>query len=270
VTGPQGFYTLIQYSAAPERHEFVNIGVALFVPDRRFVAARFSRTQRRVERLFGRQSKGFLDAIKAGFARRLEVEFAERFDVERLNSFAKTRANNIRITRILPIRVNNPRDDLDELFDTLVGDDAQGRRLPKVTFELRRRFERAGVAKFLQKPLPIRLPQGVTIEVPFAYRNGAFNLIDPVRLSGDANEALAQASVRAIESQWLRQHSREQGEPAELVVIGEFAGQKKRFVSAVNQLMQERDVRFYDMKNLEPLINDIRETAVQQELITGN
>jgi hypothetical protein len=253
----KGFYALLQYSPVPERYEFVNIGVALFVPEQKHVGVRFSRTHKRVEKLFGRQSKAFMDSLKAGLARRLHTEFSEHFDVGRFAAFAKTRANKIRVANILPIVVDEPRVDLDELFKELVQ-------------ELKREFERAGVAKYLQRrPYPVLLPQGVKIEAPYAYRNGALNLIDPVRLSGDAGDALGQASKRAIESQWLRQFSQERGDPKDLVVVGEFSGQRRPFVEGVKELMEERNVKFYDMRELEPLLEDIRKNADQKPL-TGS
>lgn len=266
----QGFYALLQYGPAPERYEFVNIGVALFVPEQKHVGVRFSRTQRRVEKLFGRQSKGLLDALKAGLARRLETDFSERFDIGRFEAFAKTRANKVRVANILPILVDDSKADLDELFEELVGEEKPARRLPRIGLELTRRFEHAGVAKYLEKrPHPIHLPQGIKIEAPYGYRNGALNLIDPVRLSGDVSDALGQASKRAIESQWLRQYSQEQGNPTELVVVCDFSGQRKPFVHGIKELMAERHVKFYDMQQLDPLLEEIRTNAAHLRL-TGN
>jgi Protein of unknown function (DUF3037) len=267
----QGYYALLQYGPAPERQEFVNIGVALFVPEQRDVRVRFSRTQKRVEKLFGRQSKGFLDALKAGIEKRLQTEFSEDFDVKRFQAFAKTRANKLRIASILPILIDEPRSDLDELFQELVGDEEPVRRRHRINFELKNKFEQAGVSKYIQRrPSPVQLPQGVTIEAPYAYRNGAFNLIDPVRLSGDASEALAQATKRAVESHWLRQYSQQQGDPKDLVVVGDFHGQRRQFVNAVKQLMADGAVTFYDMRAIDPLIEDIRKNASQQALFAGS
>jgi hypothetical protein len=87
------------------------------------------------------------------------------------------------------------------------------------------------VEKLLEKPAPIELSQGVTIEAPWAYRNGAYNLIEPVRLEGPASEALAQASKRAVEGKWLREFTTEA--PKRLVVVGEVTGQELSFVRGV-------------------------------------
>jgi hypothetical protein len=164
----------------------------------------------------------------------------------------------MRVSSLLPIVVDDADADLDQLFNSLVGEDEISSRRRKVSAELKDKFEVAGVDAFLQKPNPVRLPQGVTIEVPFAYQNGAYNLIDPVRLHGDAGDALAQASERAVKGQWLHQYSKRIGNLQQLVVVGDFASQDDSFRHAVRQMMQEHYVRLYDLNQVQPLIDDIR------------
>jgi hypothetical protein len=253
----QGYYALLQYSAIPERFEFVNVGVALFVPDRRLVKVRFSHGLKRVERLFGKQPSGYLDVLKSNFESRLLSEAAS-LNLERLVKFANSRANKMRVSNLLPIVVDDADADIDQLFNSLVGEDEISPRRRKVSAELKDKFEVAGVDAFLQKPEPVRLPQGVTIDAPFAYQNGAYNLIDAVRLHGDAGDALAQASERAVKGQWLHQYSKHAGKLRQLVVVGDFASQDHSFRHAVHQMMQEHYVRLYDLNEVQPLIEDIR------------
>jgi Protein of unknown function (DUF3037) len=255
----QGLYALIQFSAAPERFEFINIGVLLIDAERRFFGARFAQNSRRLDRAFGPQSKPYLDAIKVGINNRLKAEIGADWNIGRLQSFARSRANGIRISKLLPIAVeDDPEAILMELFHSLVGDEEIVHRLPKVTAELRKKFERAGVDKLVEKPRPIDLPQGITIEAPYAYQNGSYNLIEPVRLRGPATDALAQASKRAVQGKWLHDYSAQSGRPARLVVVGEVAGQDPSFVHALKEMMVDHSVRFYDMKNIDPLVQDIK------------
>jgi Protein of unknown function (DUF3037) len=253
---PRGLYGLIQFSPAPERLEFINIGALLVDVDRRFFGVRFSQNIRRLDRVFGPQSKPYLEALKAGLANRLKAELGSEWNLERLKSFIGSRANSVRISKLLPIVVDDPNADLDELFVTLVGDQEVIPRQPKVASELRKKFAQAGVEKLLEKPAPIELPQGVTIEVPWAYRNGAYNLIEPVRLGGPASEALAQASKRAVEGKWLREFTTEA--PKRLVVVGEVTGQELSFVRAISEMMADHDVRFFDIEDIDPLLRDIK------------
>lgn len=270
MSGKQGYYALVQFSPEPDRYEFVNIGVALFGPDHRYVGSKFSRSLRRVERLFGRQIKGYFEVLKHAFARRLEVEFARGWNQEKLERFAKSRANNIRISQLLPIVVEDPTADLDDLFTKLVGENGGVTRQPKVELELRRKFDRAGVAAYLQKPDPIVLPEGIVIDAPYGYRNGVYNLIDPVRLSGDPRQALERAGRRAIEGQWLHLHSREIGNPKNLIVVGELSGQEPAFAKAVSKMMADHDVVLFDMRNVEQLVDDIRRNAPKNRVGTDN
>jgi Protein of unknown function (DUF3037) len=189
----QGYYALLQYSDAPERLEYINIGVALFLPSRKEVHVRFSNGLRRVERLFGKQPQGFMNLLKADFAGRLS-QFKEA-NFEQLSKFANSRVNKIRIAGLQPILVErDPEMEINELFDQLVGEDEVGSRRKRVAAILKDKLEVAGVDLFLEKPEPVVLPQGVTVDAPYAYQNGAYNLIEPVRLNGDGVDSLAQAS----------------------------------------------------------------------------
>jgi phosphomannomutase len=80
-------------------------------------------------------------------------------------------------------------------------------------------------------------------------------------LGGDPFDALAQASKRAIEGQWLRQYSNARGQPKQLVVGGDFSQQEEKFVEAVGDMMRHHGVKLYDLENVEPLVGEIRESA---------
>lgn len=256
----QGYYALLQFSAAPERFEYVNIGVALFLPRLKEVQVRFSHGLRRVERLFGKQPAGYLDLLKADFEGRLSQFKAASF--EDLSKFANSRVNKLRIAGIQPILIErDPEVELSALFDHLVGEDEIGPRRRKVASELKDKFEVAGVDLFLEKPAPIKLPQGVTLDAPYAYQNGAYNLIDPVRLNGDGADPLAQASERAVKGQWLWQYSKHIGHLKQLVVVGDFSAADDSFRSAVGQMMKEHSVRLYDLERIDGLIEDIRKNG---------
>lgn len=256
----QGFYALLQFSAVPERFEFVNIGVALFLPHKREVLCRFSNGLRRVERLFGKQPEGYFNVLKVDFQSRLSQLKIANF--EALEKFANSRANKIRIAKLLPILVErDPNIEIDELFNLLVGNDEIGPKRRRVASVLRDKFHEAGIEPFLDKPDPIKLPQGVVIDAPYAYQNGAYNLIDPVRLSGASADGLAQASERAVKGQWLWQTSRNEGRAKQLVVVGDFSSTDGSFRSAVGQMMKEHSVRLYDLEEVAPLVDDIRKHA---------
>jgi hypothetical protein len=256
-----GRYALIQYSAAPERFEFVNIGVVLIDPNSRFFGLRFAQSSKRIDQMFGKQPRLFLPAVKSGLQNRLRAELGSEWDIGRLEKFAASRANSIRLSKLQPILIEDAEQDLNDLFRSLVFDEGPSHRQPKVATELKRRFERAGVERFVEKPQPVNLPQGVKIEAPYAYQNGAYNLIDPVRLTGEPGEAFAQASKRAVQGQWLFQYSKASAKPQQLVVVGDIGSQESSFVAGVRKMMSEHSVKFYDMQHVDPLLEDIKKNA---------
>jgi hypothetical protein len=257
----RGFYALLQFSPLPERYEFVNIGVLLVVPSERFIGVRYSHGLKRVEKLFGKQPANYFEVLKAAFEQRIKLEFSNEFSLEHIEQFAKSRANQMRISKLLPVAVDQPQFDLDALFESLVGENEIIHRQPKVAVELKKKFEKAGIAMFVRKPEPVRLPEGVTIDAPYSYQNGSLNLIDPVRLSADSADALAQASKRAIEGQWLRNFSKNSSAPKQLIVVADFEDQEPKFVRAINDVMREHQVKLYELDECEPLIEDIRKNA---------
>jgi hypothetical protein len=242
--------------------EFVNIGVVLFAPQDRSVRVRMSDDSRRIDRFFGKQEKAYLKVVRDSFAARLQSEFSSRWEKPQIERFADLRANDVRMSKPLPILVEEPEKDLADLFGFLVGVPKPSARLPKIASELKRRFAYAGIEPLVDiKPAPIDLPEGVRIEAQYGYQNGAYNLIDAVRLAGEPNEALAKASQRAVQGQWLWKESFGSGNGKRLVVVAEFDEQQENFVSAVSEMMRDHQVRLYDIKHLSPLIQDIRVNA---------
>lgn len=122
MSSKQGFYSIIQFSPVPDRFEFINIGVVLVAPGHRFYGVRFSKGMKRIEKLFGKQQGSYLASLKEGLRNRLEVELSRDFSRERFEKFAESRANEIRISKPLPLLVDQPEADLEDLFHSLVGE----------------------------------------------------------------------------------------------------------------------------------------------------
>lgn len=127
---PSGRYALIQYGAAPERFEFVNIGVVLVDPNSRFLGLRFAQSFKRIDQMFGRQPRPFLSAMKIGLQNRIQAELGPEWNLDRLQNFAASRANSVRLSKFQPILIENAEQDLNELFGSLVVDEEPAHRLP--------------------------------------------------------------------------------------------------------------------------------------------
>lgn len=254
----KGYYALVQYSPFPERHEFVNVGVLLCVPEEQFLQVKFTDSQHRIERLFGRQDVNFIISQQKALETRLKIEKTQYLDVEALERFARLRANTLRITPLWPAAVGEPCAYLQALFEEMVDEDIVKKRFPPIQSKLKNAFKEAGVLRYLAKPAPVALSDyGITVSAPFAYQNGHFNLIESMRLDKNPGEALKEAGKRAVEGCWLAK-----AEPDKrLVVVGDFSHHPEKFYGAVNDLMRDHQVHLYRLDTLQPLIQEIEQAA---------
>lgn len=258
----QGKYALIQFCPVPERQEFLNIGLVLLVPAARFIGVRITRGQSRVERVFGKQSKGYLGAVKEAFENRLRSELSRDPDGSSLGEFARKRANEIRLSPLLPILVNDPETSLTALFAELVGEDEKPPREPRMRRKLQEAFVKNRVEQFLDGPSEIDLPEyGLTVHVPYGYQNGCYNLIDAMRVPQAPHEALREAGKRAIEGGLIWKHFEQSENCKRLVVVGDFASQSNEFYHAVRDQFNEANVRLFRFDDLNPLFRDILSNA---------
>ena len=147
---------------------------------------------------------------------------------------------------------------MDGLFERLVGDVPRMKRGRRPSSKVADAFRLRGVDKLLVKPEPVYLPGGVKIDAPFAYQNGAFNLIEAVSLAGDPDKVLNRASPHMIEGELLYQQTAF-ADPKRLVVVGDEAdAQDAGFLDMVLSQMERHHVRFYTIDDIDPLVNDIR------------
>lgn len=254
----QGKYALVQYCPVPERLEFVNIGLMLVVPDQPYLEIRFATGQSRVDRLFGKQSKAYLDALKASFRSRLLDQFKVDPKGKYFDDFAARRANEIRLSPLQPILVSDVVADFNELFGSLVGDQEPIQREPQIRRKLREAFIKHGVDNLLEKPDEIDLPEyDLSLSVPFGYQNGCYNLIDGMRLPPQAAEGFKEAGKRAIEGNLIWKHF-ENGPRKKLVVVGDFSRQSNGFYNAVKDQFAQAHVGLYRLDDMRPLYDDIQ------------
>lgn len=254
----QGKYALVQYCPVPERLEFVNIGLLLMVPNQPYLEVRFAKGQTRVERLFGKQSKAHLDALKASFRARLLDQFKLDPHGRHFEEFAARRANEIRLSPLQPILVTDVLADFDELFVSLVGEQEPVQREPQIRRRLREAFVKHGVDNLLDKPDEIELPEyDLSLSVPFGYQNGYYNLIDGMRLPPQAAEGFKEAGKRAIEGNLIWKHF-ENGPRKKLVVVGDFSKQSDGFYNAVKDQFAQANVGLYRLDDMQSLYDDIQ------------
>ena len=258
-----GKYALVQFCPVPERMEFLNIGVVLIVPELEYVGVKLSRSNARIDRVFGRQSSVYLDDVKGSFESRLLREFSERFDEEHISSFARKRANDVRISAIQSVMVDEPARSLEALFLELVGKDVAVSREPRIRKKLKEAFASNRVEHYLEKPEEIALPEyGLMINAPYAYQNGCYNLIDGMRISENISDGLREVGKKAIEGNLLWKHFENSGRDCKrLIVVGDFSQQSNAFYHAVEDQLQDANMKLYRLDDLAPLLNDIQANA---------
>lgn len=260
MSGRQGFYSVVQYVPFPERFEFMNVGVVVLAPAINRVEVRFAPDYSRIAKIFGKFDRAQLKSALDSLARRLQHDFGVGYwSVDALHRFVEMRSGNVQMSSPLSILLDDdPAEISDRLLKEMVIARPKRLRASTATSQFKRHLANARVLDLVDtSPDPIVLPQGVQIRVPYGYQNGSYNLIDPIRLAGPVEEALKNASSRAIEGQWLAEHSA-QSKPKRLVVVGDLSDQPERFASDLKDVMRNHEVRFYEMDDMDELIEDIR------------
>jgi len=185
----KAFYSLIQFCPDVGRQETFNVGLVLFRPAPHLVDVRLAEG-------FGVNAPNDLgldpdlfEATKRAFRNRL-VDEARRFrGAEDLTFFKASGTNPLRLTAPREVSLHDPVADPQALFDELVGSDRPSvakriARGPRVRTRLRDALKKREVLPFVEERVRVMVPAlRTTLEVPFAYQNGRYNLIEPVDFS---------------------------------------------------------------------------------------
>jgi Protein of unknown function (DUF3037) len=265
MSGYQGHYSLIQYCPDLSRAEAANVGVLLFCPQLGFIDARTSGGNDRVRRFFrGREiDVARLNIMKRSIERRLRAESTRFKSVEDLVAFIDTRANEMVVTPPRPMKVVEPRADLDKLFEELVGGRVRSEKATALIPELDAAFIRLQQEGRGWTKEHVTVPVlGTTIKAPYAYRNGVINLVKPQKFGTVEDEARRAAGHLAIEGDLLRKHPNEAGGEYRLVVVsaghGEASLDRER---SVGPLFEEYGVRFVARAQVPAFVEQVEREA---------
>lgn len=258
MTMSKGYYAAIQVSPDPSRLETVNVGAMLFCPEKRFLRVQFASDFRRAKKLFGVMDEALLEMQKDALGARLSdiSEFESR---DALQDFIDRRSGPLRFSVVRPMQVTDPEEELAELFHRLVGlQEPTKKRGPRAKTLLTSVLRREHLFEHLHRPLRVELPSiGMTLAADFGYKNGRFNVIEPVDFSTEESWFKA-ASARAVEGQALHTTDHPDLGPMNLVVVGRFAKETERHSGAVRQILADHYVKLYNFDRMEPLLTDIR------------
>lgn len=264
----KGYFSLVQYCPDMSRAEGANIGVVLLVPEVGFVRARMATGNDRIRRFFGPDADGpgHLNAMKQALASRIQVERTTFKTVDDLDRFASLQANRLTMTKPRFVKVTDAERDLDQLFRELVG--ARTRReLPDEVAPVRRllsrTFEKENLNQYLQRDVTVKVPAFHTeITVPFAFKNGALNLIQPARFQQETVAGVRSAACQlAVEGVSLQRHPDSRLGPLALVVVAAFRKTAQEEERIVRDILSENNVTLFSWQQVHQLTEKIRTTA---------
>jgi len=264
MAGERAYYSLIQFCPDASRLEAANIGVLLYCPGKSFIKAEVSKSTRRVTQFFGKGSfdRAQLNSFKKAFCRRFELErdaFRTMDDVER---FIATRANQLRITPLRPLKCADPAAELRSLFDDLVGGHVFHPR-EKVAFpELQAAFTSPELISRIEFNKEVTVPVlGEIRKIPYAYRNGVWNLIRTCGFTGSEKEALKQAELVSFEKDLFAKFSGTESKGMELVVASRFTPELSSLRPRITNLFEKCKVKHFADNQLGELIEKVRAEA---------
>lgn len=219
-----GFYTLVQYVHDRARREAANVGVILYTNGT--VHTKLATTTSRVKKFFGRRIPASIirSELLALESRLINEGFESK---DQLKRFAQTRAGTIQLTDLRPMRVREPQNDLEKLFNELVETPAtELAQEPDTTQKLAKLLTQRGVLESIKKDVVVEIPEfHQKVSVPFAYQNGRFNLIQPYGFK--RRKAFDKACRLAVEGNHLFKNPHESLGEMQLVVVGELEEDQK-------------------------------------------
>lgn len=262
----KGYYSLIQYCPDRSRLEAANIGVLLFCPERGYIRARTAEGNDRIRRFF-RDKAGDLEqinAVKRAVENRLEVEASEFRTLQDLEEYIAKQANEIVITAPRPMKVLDPERDLSDLFEQLVG--GRAAKKPASTGlkrEMEKSFSQHNLDPYLRRDIQVMVkPFHRQMTVPFGFKNGRFNLIQPASFLGVRPDAMvARACTCAVEGDSLYKTDVPELGKVQLFVVGKFEETQADSVSVVEDILGGYHVRLFKVNEMDRLIDEIRRTG---------
>jgi hypothetical protein len=194
----------------------------------------------------------------------VEVDREAFQSLEDLQHFVDTRANALKLTAPRPVKVVDPADLLQRLFEELVG--GRARRKPATAFppelaQTFRRLKQEGRAELnLRVEIPILRRE---LRVPYAYRNGVWNLVRPKVFSSDEGAAIAQAQQLAVDGDLLQRKDACADGERRLVVLTAFEPTRDMndLESRITGLFDAYDVRSVRQRDVRDFMAEVESQA---------
>ena len=258
----KGHYSLVQYAETPERLEFINIGVIVFVDDGERVYFQFSDSPNRVKKAFGVSLGKHYDLLIDSLQSRVRDDFSNWKNTSDIERFVVNRSGKVRLTPLRSILLKDPDADVKSLFERLVTEGEVHHRRRRADHKLKALFRFEQVERLLGKPEKIQLKH-FSLQPDYGYQNGSYNYIKAVSLHGEPDDALGKVSGYAVKGRWLA-NDQPLTNRKQLIVIGDSEGQEEDVVLEIRQVLKNHEVQFYPLNQISPLLNDIKKNLADQ------
>jgi hypothetical protein len=262
--GSEAYYSLVQYCPDRFRAEAVNVGLVLFAVDQKSICARFTENHARVRKMFGISGRALksLKLAKRSMENRINASGSDINSVEDLRSFIATRANDLRLIEPRLVKVSDFELEFERLYLELVEADAPvAESMPAAEVlppRLGEVFDRLSAAHKIWKPGNVVVPvRNRRLEIPYAYQNGAVNLVKPMAFSS-GKRAETQAANLAIDGDLIQRHPIA-GSAHRLIVVStqEDEALARELSEHVEPLFKEYNVRLVRMSQTAEFANEV-------------
>lgn len=266
MTRKRAYYSVVQYVPDSGRAEAANVGVVLFVPSLNWIELRASETLERVRKFFA-PGKAQLTRITIAIeSLRHRIEHARKeFQSEAdLAQFIAAKADAVRLTPPRVAMVDEPQNELNELFAELVGDSADARASiapkPSLPPTVARTFGELQAQHRVWRPGKIILPEtNKPFDVPYAFKNGRVNYIRPESLAATKRLDHRMESL-GFTGRLIYKHPID-GEEGKLVVLSADPAADREAEARFARTMDDFDVLFVPNRESESFAREVEETA---------
>jgi hypothetical protein len=263
MTPTRGFFSVIQFCPDLDRGEYANVGIVLVVPQRGILDIRLSEDNEGPKQRFGVDAfdDARLSVAKKGLAGRIREEGRCWSGAEDLIWFGQKEGNNLTLSPPRVILVENASAEMAELYQRLVHVEPIRRRR-RAAPDLAAVFEARLTGVPLIKDYKIDIPEYGTLKAPFAYKNGALNLIRTEAFSENSNSAEEKGNDLAVKGHVLRRYSEATGKPQRLIVVGGFdPSAPETLKRRIEFILEECDARLVREEQLDDFVEEIRREA---------
>jgi hypothetical protein len=261
----KGYYSLIQYCPDMGRLEAANVGVLLFAPEKEFLQAVMASSNRRIRQFFGTVGHDWarINSFKQGLVERLEQERSDIRTLDDLHRFISLRANLLQITPPRPMRVIDPEEDLQQLARDFLAESVRKETRQNLKKVVHEKFLKAGLERKIRTDIQLEVPVlRRTVEIPFGFQNGRFNLLSVVPfLARQTQQSVDSACKYAVEGEalWDAQHP-DLGK-LQFCVLGDFRANDEETPARVEAVLDAHHVKLYRSDRIAGLISEIQQTG---------